>query len=55
MNQFDTVQLVALIGWLVLAGGALASYKLDWKEGLRLGFMWAVIFATVFLVISIIR
>lgn len=55
MNQFDAVQLIALIGWLVLAGGALASYKLEWKEGLRLGFIWAVIFATVFLFISIIR
>ena len=55
MNQFDTVQLVALIGWLVLAVGALASYKLDWKEGLRLGFIWAVIFATVFLFISVVR
>ena len=55
MNQFDTVQLIALIGWLVLAAGALASYRMDWKQGLRLGFLWAVIFATVFLFISVIQ
>ena len=55
MSEFDIVQIIALIGWLVLAGGAMASYRLNWKEGLRLGFIWAVIFATVFLVISIIR
>ena len=54
MNEFDTIQLVALLGWLILAGGALASYRLDWKEGLRMGFMWAVIFATVFLIFSVI-
>ena len=54
MNQFDTVQLVALFGWLILAGGALASFKLQWKEGLRLAFIWASIFATVFLLFSVI-
>ncbi len=55
MNEFDTVQIIALLGWLILAGGALASYRLSWKEGLRMGFIWAVIFATVFLVFSILR
>ncbi len=54
MNEFDTVQIVALLGWLVLAVGALASYKFEWKEGLRLAFIWAVIFATVYLVFSIV-
>ncbi|ABC63340.1 hypothetical protein [Erythrobacter litoralis] len=54
MNQFDTVQIIALLGWLVLAGGALASYRLSWKSGLRLALIWATIFLSVYLFISLV-
>lgn len=54
MNEFDTVQLIALVGWLVLAGGALASYRLEWKSGLKMALIWACIFASVFLFISVV-
>ena len=54
MNQFDTVQISALVGWLVLAAGALASFRLSWKSGLRLALIWATIFLTVYLFITLI-
>jgi hypothetical protein len=55
VNQFDTVQLIALLGWLILAGSALASFRLGWKDGLRMALIWGVIFVSVYLLFSIIR
>ena len=55
MNEYQTVQLVALIGWLILAGSALASFKLSWKKGLRMALVWAVIFVSVFLLFDLVR
>ena len=55
MNEFDRIQIVMLLGWLVLAGSALAGYRLSWKKGLVLALIWASIFAAVFLVFSLVR
>ena len=54
MNAFGTVQLVALIGWLILAGSALASHRLGWKENVRMGVIWAGIFVAFGLVFSLV-
>jgi hypothetical protein len=53
VNQYGAVQLIALIGWLVLAGSAFASYRLSWKENVRLALTWAGIFVAVALVFSL--
>ncbi|GAA4038360.1 hypothetical protein [Parerythrobacter jejuensis] len=55
MNEFDTVQLVALVGWLILAVGALASYRLNWQSGIKLVLIWACIFTAVALFISVVQ
>ncbi|MDC0886366.1 hypothetical protein OAS19_01045 [Altererythrobacter sp.] len=55
MTDFDTVQLIALIGWLVLAAGALASYKLSWKSGLKMALVWGSIFTGVAFFISLVQ
>lgn len=52
MSEYDSVQLVALLAWLVLAGSALASYRLSWKSGIRMALAWASIFAGLALAIS---
>ncbi|RDC59966.1 hypothetical protein HME9302_01164 [Alteripontixanthobacter maritimus] len=44
MNDVQLVQIIAMLGWLILAGGALASHRLQWKEGLRLALIWGVLF-----------
>jgi hypothetical protein len=53
MNQLAQVQLVALLGWLILAGSAFASYRLGWKENVRLALTWTGIFVAVALVFSL--
>ena len=55
MSQIDTVQLVALVGWLILASSALVSFRLNWSKALRLGLIWVAIFVGVFLLFDIVR
>lgn len=54
MSEFDTIQLVSLLGFLVLAGSALAGQRLNWKKGLIMALTWAGIFVMVFLFISLV-
>ncbi|WP_164549367.1 hypothetical protein [Tsuneonella rigui] len=53
MNEFTAVHIVALIGCLILAGSAFASYRLGWKENIRLALTWVGIFVAVSLVFSL--
>ncbi len=52
MSEFDSVQIVALLAWLILAGSALASYKLSWKSGIKMALAWACVFTGLALAIS---
>ena len=54
MSEFDTVQLVSLLGFLVLAGSALVGQRLRWKEGAVMALTWAGIFVMCFLFISLV-
>lgn len=54
MNEHGAVQLVALFGWLILAGSAFASYRLGWKESVRMALLWAGIFTAVALLFSLV-
>ena len=55
MNQFEIVHIVALVGWLVLAVGAFASYGLNWKTSLRHALIWAVIITGLMLLVTMIQ
>jgi len=50
----SVIQLIALVAWLILAGSAVASFRLGWKESVRMGLLWAGIFVAVFLVFSMV-
>ena len=50
MNEHSVVQIAALFGWLILALGAFASWKLDWKKGVAMALTWAAIFVAVAMV-----
>jgi len=52
MNDASTIQIISLIGWLVLAGSAFASFKLSWRKGLTIALSWVAIFAFVFVIFS---
>ena len=54
MNELTIVQGVALLGWLILAGGALASFRLGWGQALKMALVWATIFATVALFFQVV-
>ena len=41
------LSIVSLTGWLVLAIGAFAGYKLHWKKSLVMALVWVAIFAGV--------
>jgi len=55
VNEVDTVQIVALTGWLILVGGALASHRLNWSKALRMAFVWMAIFMGVFFLFGTMR
>ncbi|WP_338446091.1 hypothetical protein V5F89_13180 [Pelagerythrobacter marensis] len=54
MNEYDTVRLVALVGWLILALSAFASFRLDWKKSVRMVLIWVVIFGGVAVLFGLI-
>ena len=53
MTEGSVVQIIALIAWLILATSAFASFRLGWKENVRLALVWAGIFVSVALVFSL--
>lgn len=57
MNAATTTQIVAIIallGWLVLVGGALASYRLGASKMIRLALIWLAIFVGGFVIVSLL-
>jgi len=52
MNQFEVIQIIALVGWLVLAVSAFASFRLNWKTSLRHALIWAVIITALMLLVT---
>ena len=54
MSETVLVGTVALLGWLVLAGSALASHRFGWGKGIRYALVWAAIFAGAFLIVEAI-
>lgn len=55
MNETDTVQIIALTGWLILVGSALASQRLNWSKALQMVLVWMAIFVGVFFVFSLVK
>ena len=48
MNDGSIISIIALVGWLVLAGSALASFRMGWSKMLQLALVWLAIFAGLF-------
>jgi hypothetical protein len=48
MNEGALISIVALVGWLILAGSAMASYRLGWSKIVQLALVWLAIFAGLF-------
>ncbi len=50
MTEGAIISVVALLGWLFLAGGAVASFKLGWSKIAQLVLVWFAIFAGLFVI-----
>jgi Na+/H+ antiporter NhaB len=51
MNGDMMLSVIASIAWLILAGSALASFRLSWSQMLRMALVWIAIFTGVFLIV----
>ncbi len=54
MSEYGVVQLIALTAWLILAGSAVASFRLGWKDSVRMALIWGGIFTAVALLFSMV-
>lgn len=54
MSELDTIQIVALLGWLVLVGSALAAYRLSWRRSVIYLLIWGSIFALAVLMFGVL-
>lgn len=54
MNGLQTVGVLALVGWLILALAGLRGHGLNWSKTTRLAMIWVGIFVIVTLFISIV-
>lgn len=52
MSDMALISIVSLLGWLILAGASLASYKLSWGKMAQMALVWAAIFAGGFFIAS---
>lgn len=52
MNPDLLLPLIATAAWLVLAGSALASFRLGWGQLLRMALVWIAIFGGLFLIVE---
>lgn len=55
IGETPLVQIVALVGWLVLAVGAFASYKLSWGKAARMALTWLGIFLGIYVLFSLVQ
>jgi hypothetical protein len=45
MSTYEIVSIVAMVGWLILMGSALASFRLGWGKTMQMALVWLAIFA----------
>lgn len=46
------IPIVSSIGWLILVGSALASYRLEWSHMLRMALVWLAIFVGLYVIVA---
>ncbi len=54
MNEGSIISIVALLGWLILAGSALASFRMGWGKMAQLALVWLAIFAGLFVIADLL-
>ena len=52
MNPDMLLPLVSTAAWLILAGSALASFRLGWGQLVKMALVWIAIFLGLFLIVE---
>lgn len=52
MNPDLVLPIVASAAWLIVAGSALASYRLGWGQMVKMALAWVAIFGGLFLIVE---
>ncbi len=52
MNPDLLLPIVSSAAWLILAAGALASFRLGWGQMIKLALLWIAIFGALFLAVE---
>lgn len=53
-DGLNYLSIIVLFGWAILVFGAYRSYRIGAKQTIRMGLVWAAIFAGVALIFSVI-
>ena len=53
MSEMSMISVVSLLGFLILAASALASYRLSWGKAARLALVWLAIFSGLFMLVQL--
>jgi hypothetical protein len=51
MSPEMLMPIISSIGWLVVVGAALASYRLEWGQMARMALVWLAIFIGLYVVV----
>ncbi|MFO6447343.1 hypothetical protein ACLBKU_09395 [Erythrobacter sp. NE805] len=52
MNADLVLPVIAGLGWLVIAGSAVASFRLGWSQMLKMGLIWLAIFLGLYVLVA---
>jgi hypothetical protein len=52
MNADLLLPLITSLAWLIVAGSALASFRLGWSRFAKMALLWVAIFLGLFLIIE---
>lgn len=46
------IPIISSIGWLVVVGAALASYRLEWSQMVKMALVWLAIFVGLYVLVE---
>jgi len=54
VNDMTAVSVIAMLGWLLIAGMSFASFRLSWGKTAQLALTWFAIFLGGFLIVRLL-
>ncbi len=54
MTDMAVISVIAMLGWLLLAGASFASFRLSWGKTAQMALTWLAIFVGGFLLVRLL-